>query len=59
MHLAIDNATLDIGTVEFTTSSDCDSLVLPELLDQIPEDEENGTVPVFVPLKPVAAIQLS
>ncbi|SDW41971.1 hypothetical protein SAMN04488238_10222 [Roseicitreum antarcticum] len=34
----------DIQAVEFTPSSDGDSPVLPELLNQIPEGEENGTV---------------
>ena len=43
-HLAMDTATADIRAVEFTPSSDGDSLVLPELLDQIPEGEEIGTV---------------
>ncbi len=42
--LAMDTATSDIQAVEFTPSSDGDSPVLPELLDQIPEDEEIGTV---------------
>ncbi len=44
VHLAIDTATSDIRTVEFTSSSNGDSSVLPELLDQIPEGEEIGTV---------------
>ena len=44
MHLAMDTATSDIRAVEFTPSSDGDSPVLPELLDQIPEGEEIGTV---------------
>jgi hypothetical protein len=39
-----DPATSDIGAVEFTPSSDGDSPVLPELLGQIPEGEEIGTV---------------
>jgi len=37
-------ATSDIRAVEFTPSSDGDSPVLPELLDQIHEGEEIGTV---------------
>ena len=41
---AMDTATSDIRAVEFTPSSDGDSPVLPELLDQIPEGEEIGTV---------------
>jgi hypothetical protein len=44
VHLAMDTATSDIRAVEFTPSSDGDSPVLPERLDQIPEDEEIGTV---------------
>jgi hypothetical protein len=44
VHLAMDTATSDIRAVEFTPSSDGDSPVLPELLDQIPESEEIGTV---------------
>ena len=44
VHLAMDTATLDIRVVEFTSSSDGDSLVLLELLNQIPEGEDIGTV---------------
>ncbi|MFN3844292.1 MAG: IS5 family transposase [Paracoccaceae bacterium] len=44
VHLAMDTATSDIRAVEFTPSSDGDSPVLPELLDQIPAGEEIGTV---------------
>ena len=44
MHLAMDTATSDIRAVEFTSSSDGDSPVLPELPDQIPEGEVIGTV---------------
>ena len=44
VHLAMDTATSDIRAVEFTPGSDGDSPVLPELLDQIPEGEEIGTV---------------
>ena len=40
----MDTATSDIRAVEFRTSSDGDSPVLPELLNQIPEAEEIGTV---------------
>ena len=40
----MDTATSDIRAVEFTPSSDGDSPVLPELLDQIPEGEKIGTV---------------
>ena len=44
VHLAMDAATSDIRPVEFTPSSDGDSPVLPELLDQIPCGEEIGSV---------------
>ena len=44
VHLAMDTATSDIRAVEFTPSSDGDSPTLPELLDQIPEGEDIGTV---------------
>jgi hypothetical protein len=40
----MDTATSDIRAVEFTPSRDGDSPVLPDLLDQIPEDEDIGTV---------------
>ena len=43
-HLAMDTATSDIRAVEFTPGRDGDSPVLPDMLDQIPEDEEIGTV---------------
>jgi len=42
VHLAMDTATSDIRAVEFTPSSDGDSPVLPDLLDQIREGEEIG-----------------
>ena len=44
VHLGMDAAMSDIRAVEFPSSSDGDSPVLPELLDQIHEDEEIGTV---------------
>lgn len=44
VHLAMDTATSDIRAVELTPSSDGDGPVLPELLDQIPEGEEIGTL---------------
>jgi hypothetical protein len=40
----MDTATSDIRSVEFTSSSDGYSPVLPDLLDQIPEAEDIGTV---------------
>ena len=42
--LAMDTATGDIRAVEFTSSREGDSPVLPDLLDQIPPDEQIGTV---------------
>ncbi len=44
VHLAMDPATSDIRAVEFTPSRDGDSPVLPDLLGQIPADEQIGTV---------------
>ena len=44
VHLAMDTATSDIRAVEFTPSRAGDSPMLPGLLDQIPEDEEIGTI---------------
>jgi hypothetical protein len=44
VHLARDPATSDIRAVEFTPSRDGDSPVLPDLLGQIPTDEQAGTV---------------
>ena len=44
VHLAMDTATSDTRPVELTSSSDGDSLVLPDLLDQIAEGEDIGTV---------------
>jgi hypothetical protein len=44
VHLAMDAATGDIRAVEFTSSREGDSPVLPDLLAQIPSDEAIGTV---------------
>lgn len=44
VHLAMDTATGDIRAVEFTPGREGDSPVLPDLLDQIPPDEQIGTV---------------
>lgn len=44
VHLAMDPATSDIRAVEFTPSRDGDSPVLPDLLGQIPKNEEIGSV---------------
>ena len=42
--MAMDTATSDIRAVEFTPNREGDSLVLPDLLDQIQDDEDIGTV---------------
>ncbi len=44
VHLATDTASGDIPGVEFTSSREGDSLVLPDHLSQIPPDEQIGTV---------------
>ena len=44
VHLAMDTATSDIRAVELTPSRNGDSPVLPDLLAQIPDDEDIGTV---------------
>lgn len=44
VHLAMDPATREIRAVEFTSSQIGDSLLLPDLLAQIPADEPIGTV---------------
>lgn len=44
VHLAMDTATGDIRAVEFTSSREGDSPVLPDILEQIPPDQEIGTV---------------
>ncbi len=44
VHLAMDIAAPDIRAVEYNPGSDGDIPVLPELLDQIPEGKETGTV---------------
>lgn len=54
----MDTATSAIRAVEFTPSRDGDSTVLPELLNQIPEDEAACVTLAVVPSgagkKPVA-----
>ena len=40
----MDTATSDIRAVEFTSSGEVNSRTLPALLDQIPEDEQIGSV---------------
>lgn len=44
VHLAMDTATGDIRAVEFTSSREGVSPVLPDLLEQVPADEQIGTV---------------
>lgn len=44
VHLAMDTGSGDIAAVEFTSSREGDSPVLPDLLDQIAPDQEIGTV---------------
>lgn len=44
IHIGIDAKTLKIRTAEFTTSDVGDAPMLPELLDQIPPDQEIGSV---------------
>ena len=42
IHIGIDEKTLEIRAAEFTTSDIGDAPMLPELLDQIPPDQEIG-----------------
>ena len=44
VHIAMGTETGDIRAVEFTSSRQGDSPLLPDLLEQIPEDEEIATV---------------
>ena len=44
IHLGIDEQTLEIRAVEFTSSGIGDAPMLPELLDQIPPEQEIGSV---------------
>jgi len=44
IHIGIDEQTLEIRAVEFTTSDVGDAPMLPERLDQIPPDQEIGSV---------------
>ena len=43
-HIEIDEKTLEIRAAEFTTSDVGDAPMLPELLDQIPPDQEIASV---------------
>lgn len=44
IHIGIDEQTLEVRAVEITGSHIGDAPVLPDLLDQIPEDQEIGSV---------------
>ena len=44
IHFGIDEKTFEIRAAEFTTSNVGDAPMLPELLDQIPPDQEIGSV---------------
>ena len=44
IHIGIDEKTLEIRAAEFTTSDIGDAPMLPELLDQIPPDQEIASV---------------
>jgi len=44
IHLGIDEETLEVRAVEVTTSNVGDAPMLPELLDQIPPDQDIGSV---------------
>ena len=47
LHIGIDEQTLEIRAAEFTTSDVGDAPMLPELLDQIPPEQEIATVGRF------------
>ncbi len=44
IHIGIDEKTLEIRAAEFTTSDVGDAPMLPELLDQIPPEQEIGSI---------------
>jgi hypothetical protein len=44
IHIGIDEKTLEIRAAEFTTSDVGDAPMLPELLDQIPPEQEIASV---------------
>ena len=44
IHIGIDEKTLEVRAVEVTTSNVGDAPMLPELLDQIPQDQAIGSV---------------
>ena len=44
IHIGIDEETLEVGTAEVTSSNVGDAPMLPELLNQIPPDQDIGSV---------------
>ena len=44
IHIGIDEETLEVRAVEVTTNNIGDAPMLPELLDQIPPDQDIGSV---------------
>lgn len=44
IHLGIDEETLEVRAVEVTTNNVGDAPMLPELLNQIPNDQDIGSV---------------
>ena len=44
IHIGIDEETLEVRTVEVTSSNVGDAPMLPELLNQIPPDQDIGSV---------------
>lgn len=44
VHLAMDTGAGDVRAIEFTSSREGDSPVLPDLLDRFPPDQQIGTV---------------
>ncbi len=56
IHIGIDEQTLEIRTAELTTSDVGDAPMPPELLDQIPLDQEIASVTADVPSTPASAM---
>jgi hypothetical protein len=59
IHIGIDEKTLEIRAAEFTTSDIGDAPMLPELLDQIPPDQEVAASPQRAPSIPANATRPS
>ena len=55
INLGIDEETLETRAVEITGSQIGDAPILPDLLDQIPEDQEIGSVRLMAPMTPANA----